>query len=124
VKPFAPVFFVTESEYPKLHAACPGDFPFSYAQFVKRVHDGMAALGSTVRVEVSVAEFVRGARSRSARRTTKRVPSTLPKLLTSNPSTESRENAFPCPSSQNRNAHACCLRITSSAAFARKPLRV
>jgi hypothetical protein len=55
------VFFVSESEYPKLQAACPGDFPFSYAQFVKRVHDGIAALGSTVRavrVEVSVVEFL------------------------------------------------------------------
>jgi hypothetical protein len=61
VKPFAPVFFVSESEYPKLQAACPGDFPFTYAQFVKRVDDGISALGDTVRavrIEVSVSEFL------------------------------------------------------------------
>ena len=26
-------FFVSAAEYPKLQAACPGDFPFDYVEF-------------------------------------------------------------------------------------------
>jgi len=59
VVPIIRVFFVTESEYHKLQAACPGDFPFSYAQFVKRVDEALASLGpGAVRVEVKVADFL------------------------------------------------------------------
>ncbi|MFZ2399552.1 MAG: hypothetical protein WAW31_12925 [Smithella sp.] len=43
----APVFFVTEVEYPKLQAACPSDFPFIYAQFVERVEDVITKIKGT-----------------------------------------------------------------------------
>jgi hypothetical protein len=37
----AAAFFVGEDEYPKLQAACPGDFPFTYAEFAGRVDEGI-----------------------------------------------------------------------------------
>ena len=55
------VFFVSESEYPKLQRACPGDFPFTYAEFVARVDEGIKHLpeGFTiVKVNVDVREFI------------------------------------------------------------------
>ncbi len=57
----APVFFVSEIEYPKLQAACPEDFPFTYAEFVARVEAGtqeMAGTVALVKVWVVVAEFL------------------------------------------------------------------
>lgn len=61
LKPVVEVFFVTEDEYPKLQVGCPGDFPFTYAQFTARVDGGIATLGDqvhAVRVEVNVARFL------------------------------------------------------------------
>ena len=55
------IFFVSESEYPHLQAACPGDFPFTYAQFVARVEDGIKHMpeGAAVRkTNVRVEEFL------------------------------------------------------------------
>ena len=53
-------FFVSEDEYPKLQAACPGDSPFSYAEFAARVAKGIQnATGLTViKVYVEVDEFL------------------------------------------------------------------
>ena len=56
-----PAFFVTETEYPKLQAACPGDFPFTYAQFVERVEDGIRQNKDIFTIEktyADVAEFL------------------------------------------------------------------
>jgi hypothetical protein len=44
-------FFVTAAEYPKLQAACPGDFPFTYAQFCARVDQSVQDSADTVAVE-------------------------------------------------------------------------
>jgi hypothetical protein len=56
------VFFVTASEYPKLQAACPGDFPFTYLEFVARVDEGTAALEKqgikARRIEVPIDDFL------------------------------------------------------------------
>jgi hypothetical protein len=56
----AAVFFVTEEEYPKLQAACPGDFPFTYRQFAARIDEGIKnTKGFTVvKVYVDVDEFL------------------------------------------------------------------
>ena len=57
----APVFFVTETEYPKLQAACPGDFPFTYAEFVERVENGIRQMKDNLTIEktyADVAEFL------------------------------------------------------------------
>jgi hypothetical protein len=55
------IFFVTKEEYPKLQSACPNDFPFTYAQFVARVNEGIknAPDGfSVIKVNISVDEFL------------------------------------------------------------------
>ena len=60
------IFFVSEEEYPKLQAACPGDFPYTYAQFVDRVAAGTEAMGDqveVVKVHVRVAEFLEWCRA-------------------------------------------------------------
>jgi len=57
----APVFFVTESEYPKLQEACPDDFPFTYQQFVERVEDGIRQIKDSFTIEktyADIAEFL------------------------------------------------------------------
>lgn len=54
-------FFVAEAEYPKLQAACPGDFPFTYAEFCARVDRGIKEGAETVSIEkvyVSVDAFL------------------------------------------------------------------
>jgi hypothetical protein len=51
MKAISYAFFVTESEYPKLQAACPGDFPFTYAQFCARVDQSIQDTADTVAVE-------------------------------------------------------------------------
>ena len=55
------VFFVTESEYPKLQAACPIDFPFTYMEFIERVEDGIRQMKESITIEkcyVNVDEFL------------------------------------------------------------------
>jgi len=56
------IFFVSETEYPKLQASCPDDFPFTYKQFVERVEEGIKEMSdvvsATFKVNVSVAEFL------------------------------------------------------------------
>jgi hypothetical protein len=56
----AAAFFVSEDEYPKLQAACPGDFPFTYAEFAGRVDEGIQnAPGlAVIKVYVEVNEFL------------------------------------------------------------------
>ena len=54
-------FFVTETEYPNLQAACPDDFPFSYTEFVARVDQGIEAMADTApmtKAYVRVDEFL------------------------------------------------------------------
>jgi hypothetical protein len=51
MKAISYAFFVTESEYPKLQDACPGDFPFNYAQFCARVDQSIRDSAETVAVE-------------------------------------------------------------------------
>ena len=54
-------FFVTDTEYPKLQAACPEDFPFDYAQFCARVEQAIQEAAATVAIErvyVSVDQFL------------------------------------------------------------------
>ena len=45
------IFFVSEEEYPKLQAACPNDFPFTYAQFVERVEEGIRCIPDSRAIE-------------------------------------------------------------------------
>lgn len=55
------IFFVSETEYKELQAACPGDFPFTYSQFVVRVDKGIKEMSDTVtavKVYANVKEFV------------------------------------------------------------------
>ena len=55
------VFFVAESEYQKLQAVCPADFPFTYQQFITRVHEGIEDVAESViaiKVYASVEEFL------------------------------------------------------------------
>jgi hypothetical protein len=62
MKAISYAFFVSETEYPKLQAACPGDFPFSYADFCARVDRSIKeAAGDNVVIEkvyVSVEKFL------------------------------------------------------------------
>jgi hypothetical protein len=54
-------FFVTETEYSRLQAACPEDFPFDYAQFSARVDQAIKEAAATVTIEkvfVSVDQFL------------------------------------------------------------------
>ena len=62
MKAISYAFFVSETEYPRLQAACPGDFPFSYAEFCARV-DRSIQEGTTdnvvvEKVYVSVEKFL------------------------------------------------------------------
>ncbi len=62
MKAISYAFFVSETEYSKLQAACPGDFPFSYADFCARVDRNIkeAAADYVVveKVYVSVEKFL------------------------------------------------------------------
>lgn len=61
MKAISYAFFVTEAEYSKLQAACPGEFPFSYAQFCARVDQSIQDAASSVAVEkvyASVDQFL------------------------------------------------------------------
>jgi hypothetical protein len=51
MKAISYAFFVTEAEYPKLQAACPGDFPYTYAQFCARIDQSIKDTADTVAVE-------------------------------------------------------------------------
>lgn len=54
-------FFVSAAEYPKLQAACPGDFPFDYAEFCAGVDRSIQEAAGTVAIEkvyVSVDKFL------------------------------------------------------------------
>jgi len=54
-------FFVTTADYPKLQAACPGDFPFPYEDFVIRVDHGIKQRANTmtiIKVYARVNEFL------------------------------------------------------------------
>jgi hypothetical protein len=59
---YTAVFFVTESEYAKLQAACPNDFPFTYPEFLARVDEGTAGLEKqgykARRIEVRIDDFL------------------------------------------------------------------
>ena len=55
------IFFVSEVEYPKLQTACPGDFPFTYPQFVSRVNETIEQIASTataIKAYARVEEFL------------------------------------------------------------------
>ena len=59
--PISYVFFVSDTEYPKLQAACPGDFPEDYEHYCARVNRDIQAAAKTVAIEkvyVSVAQFL------------------------------------------------------------------
>jgi hypothetical protein len=61
MKTISYTFFVSEVEYPRLQAACPGDFPFTYAEFCARVDKGIREVADTVALEkvyVSVEKFL------------------------------------------------------------------
>jgi hypothetical protein len=62
VKTISYTFFVSATEYPKLQAACPEEFPFDYAEFCARVERSIrdAAAGNVVveKVYVSVEKFL------------------------------------------------------------------
>jgi hypothetical protein len=62
VKTISYVFFVSATEYPKLRAACPEDFPFDYAEFCARVdrsiRDAVAEHVVVEKVYVSVEKFL------------------------------------------------------------------
>jgi len=61
MRPVAHVFFVSEADYPLLQGACPGEFPATYEQYLKRVDDGIASLANSVdaeRVQVTVTDFL------------------------------------------------------------------
>ena len=62
MKTISHTFFVSATEYPKLQAACPGEFPFDYAEFCARVERSIrdAAAGNVVveKVYVSVEKFL------------------------------------------------------------------
>ena len=61
MKAISYAFFVTEAEYPKLQAACPGDFALTYAQFCARVDQSIQDSAGTVAVEkvyASVDQFL------------------------------------------------------------------
>jgi hypothetical protein len=61
MKAISYAFFVTEAEYPKLQAACPGEFPFTYEQFSARVDQSIQETADTVAIEkvyASVDQFL------------------------------------------------------------------
>ena len=62
MKAISYAFFVSATEYPKLQAACPGDFPHDYAEFCARVDRSIkdAAADNVVveKVYVSVEKFL------------------------------------------------------------------
>ncbi|MDP1717566.1 MAG: hypothetical protein Q8L40_05775 [Burkholderiales bacterium] len=61
MKTISYAFFVTEAEYPSLQAACPGDFPPSYAEFCASVDRSIREMADTVALEkvyVRVDEFL------------------------------------------------------------------
>lgn len=63
------IFFVTETEYPKLQAACPIDFPFTYAQFVERVEEGIRHMPEDVpikKINIDITEFLAWCRESKA----------------------------------------------------------
>jgi hypothetical protein len=54
-------FFVAEAEYPRLQEACPGDFPYSYAEYCARIDAAIKETADTVAIEkvyVSVEKFL------------------------------------------------------------------
>ena len=54
-------FFVSAAEYPKLQAACPGEFPFAYAEFCARLDQSIQEAADSVAIEkvyVSVDKFL------------------------------------------------------------------
>jgi len=54
-------FFVTETEYSRLQAACPEDFPFDYAQFSAGVDQTIKEAAPIVAIEkvfVSIEQFL------------------------------------------------------------------
>jgi hypothetical protein len=59
--PYEYEFFVIEAEYPKLQAACPGEFPFPYSKFVaireQRLRERLQQK-LTHAVYVEVADFI------------------------------------------------------------------
>jgi hypothetical protein len=61
MKAISYAFFVSAAEYPKLQAACPGEFPFDYAEFCARVDRSIQEAAETVATEkvyVSVDRFL------------------------------------------------------------------
>jgi hypothetical protein len=62
MKQISYAFFVSATEYPKLQAACPEDFPFSYEEFSARVDrsitDAAAEHVVVEKVYVSVDQFL------------------------------------------------------------------
>jgi hypothetical protein len=61
MKTISYAFFVTEAEYPRLQAACPGDFQYAYAEFCARVDKNIRDSADTVAIEkvyVSVERFL------------------------------------------------------------------
>jgi hypothetical protein len=62
MKAISYAFFVLETEYPKLQAACPGEFPFDYAEYCARVdrsiREGAAENVVVEKVYVSVERFL------------------------------------------------------------------
>jgi len=62
MKAISYAFFVSATEYPKLQAACPGDFPHDYAEYCARMDRSIkdAAADNIVieKVYVSVAKFL------------------------------------------------------------------
>ena len=54
------IFFVAEAEYDKLQRLCPEDFPYTYAQFSKRVDDSIGQMPAdihAVKVYITVSDF-------------------------------------------------------------------
>jgi hypothetical protein len=63
-------FFVSAAQYPRLQAACPGDFPFDYAEFCAGVDRSIQEAASTVAIEkvyVSVDRFLAWCAENNAR---------------------------------------------------------
>ena len=61
VKAVSYAFFVSAAEYPKLQAACPGEFPSDYAEFCAGVDRSIQEAADSVAIEkvyVSVEKFL------------------------------------------------------------------
>ena len=58
MRPVNIFFFVDETEYPALQAACPKSFPFAYAHFLQNLQDLERNVGQVIRVNVRVSEFL------------------------------------------------------------------